>query len=177
MVDFSLCNLDMADMQEHILMKMYSAGRRDGERSHQRGGPEYLMALRMQSPTNGLAEKGTRSVVHRYEADDAASDTSSTHSWPSTAAPIDPQDHCVERQQEREVTDREIQRVVKHGIRQPDPQGDPQRAKQTFEGVTVITRGTRVITTWRKSSEWEKSPLRSPLERAEFRAGGSLRAC
>jgi len=104
----------------------------------------------------GLGGPQTQRILHRDEVDDAGSDTSSTHTWPSSAATseysIHPQDHCVERQDERKVTVKEIQRVVKHGIRQPDPRGNLKRRKRTFEGVTVITQGKRIITTWREMS-------------------------
>ena len=59
------------------------------------------------------------------------------------------QEHCVERQLQRAVADQEIKRAVKHGTPEPDPHGDARRIKQSFEGVTVITEGIRIITTWR----------------------------
>ena len=71
---------------------------------------------------------------------------------------IDPQEHCVERQLQRAVTDHDIRRTVKYGIPEPDPQGHTIRVKRSFEGVTVITEGKRIVTTWRGADS--NQPLR-----------------
>ena len=71
----------------------------------------------------------------------------SSTTWSSSAATsdmsIDPQEHCVERQQQRRVSQHEIKRTVKHGVPELDPQGNARRVKRSFEGVTVITEGAK----------------------------------
>ena len=84
------------------------------------------------------------------------------------------QEHCVERQLQRTVTDQEIKQAVKHGIPEPDPHGDTRRIKRSFEGVTVITEGIRIITTWRDCSEAQAlDQLKYIALPATFRANGS----
>lgn len=119
---------------------------------------------------SGHLSKYCRRPPQSAPADD---DAASMRTWSSVAssAPtsdmsIDPQEHCVERQDERAVTDREIQRAVRDGVPEPDPQGNPGRVKRTFKGVTVITQGRRIITTWREAAP----PLRPETPRQRVRS-------
>ncbi|KAK3238113.1 hypothetical protein CYMTET_51862 [Cymbomonas tetramitiformis] len=103
-------------------------------------------------------------------------DAASMRTWSSAASDaassemsIDPQEHCVERQGERRVSDREIQRTVRDGTPELDPQGDPRRVKRTFGGVTVITEGRRIITTWREAVNSHNQP-EMPRQRVRARS-------
>ena len=113
----------------------------------------------------GRTPRSQSCIVVRVEDSDTASEASSTRTWSSSAATsdisIDPRAHCVEQQRQRDVTRKEIQRVVKHGVRKPDPGGNPRRKARTFEGVTVVTQGKLIVTTWRETSRvWQQPNVR-----------------
>ena len=55
---------------------------------------------------------------------------------------IDPQDHRVERQQQRRVSEHEVKRAVKYGIPHPDPQGDPRGASK---GRSRVPHGVKQL--------------------------------
>jgi len=123
-----------------------------------------------------LAKYCKRAAAAAFErvADD--DDAASLRTWSSAASDaassyisIDPQEHCIERQRERAVSDREIQRTVRDGVPELDPEGDPRRVKRTFKGVTVITQGRRIITTWRNTVTSHDQP-ETPRQRVRARS-------
>ena len=58
--------------------------------------------------------------------------------------------HCKERQAQRAVTRRQIQKVLKDGVGSPDPQGNSRRTKLELDGIVVIIQDKNtVISTWR----------------------------
>lgn len=117
--------------------------------------PERSGSLSLNSGRSSFATQLASTVdTSLNTAPERDDDVLSTTTWSSSAATsamsIDPQEHCIERQEQRKVSHKEIQRVVKHGVPESDPQGNPRRVKRSFEGVTVITEGKRIITTWRE---------------------------
>ena len=74
----------------------------------------------------------------------------------------------MERQQQRRVSQHEIKRTVKHGVPELDPQGNARRVKRSFEGVTVITEGRRVITTWREASSSNQPARQRPPQKSRL---------
>eukprot|EP00929_Paragymnodinium_shiwhaense_P018841 TRINITY_DN13040_c0_g1_i1.p1 TRINITY_DN13040_c0_g1~~TRINITY_DN13040_c0_g1_i1.p1 ORF type:complete len:222 (-),score=2.29 TRINITY_DN13040_c0_g1_i1:838-1503(-) len=96
-----------------------------------------------------LTEANVRSLPARRASSGRASSSVATSS-----IAIRPTNHAVERQAERDVTHREIQSAMRHGVWLPDPEGHPRRrmVTDTVNGVTVIVQdGVTPVTVWRGS--------------------------
>mmetsp|Transcript_62681 Transcript_62681/g.123925 ORF Transcript_62681/g.123925 Transcript_62681/m.123925 type:complete len:219 (+) Transcript_62681:73-729(+) len=67
---------------------------------------------------------------------------------------IHPTRHCVDRQAERDVTHREIQSAMRHGVWRPDPEGHPRR-HMVSDAVTrifvIVQDSVTPVTAWRGS--------------------------
>ena len=54
---------------------------------------------------------------------------------------------------------------VRDGTPELDPGGDPRRVRRSFGGVTVITEGRRIITTWREGVNSRVDQPETPRQR------------
>lgn len=103
-----------------------------------------------ESPTERiLSQIGSLHITSQYSSSEftfSSRDTSDIS--------VEPTEHCKDRQKERVVSHKEIQHILKHGLRTRDPGGNKQRQKCEFEGIVVIVAGRkRVVTAWRTASK------------------------
>ena len=76
-----------------------------------------------------------------------------------------PSNHCIGRQGERGVTDKQIKKTIKYGKKELAERG---RSLLTFENVTLVTGGERgkdVITTWLTGNQ--KKPKKRNKKKAK----------
>jgi hypothetical protein len=99
---------------------------------------------------------GSSYITSGYSSSESTSSSRST-----SDISVDATAHCKDRQKERAVSHKEIQRTLKHGLRTRDPGGNKQRQKCEFEGIVLIVAGCkRVVTAWRAAP---KNIIVSPL--------------
>ena len=85
----------------------------------------------------------------------AISDDSSTSTATSDNR-LESTGHCSDRQLERHISRHELQKLKKHGVYSPDPQGNPRRRKVEYSGlVAIIQDRNTVITTWSNAERHE----------------------
>eukprot|EP01083_Nonionella_stella_P269227 910728_1 len=108
-------------------------------------------------------------------SDQESDDQWEVSSVATSCVTVNPSKHCRQRQQERQISKKDIQRTLKHGQTSPSWRG---RQKKQCDDITVITENVKgkeqVVTTYRtdaKPSKQRRKRRRRRKKKQSTRAG------